>query len=124
MSNNRLLKEEISNYCVNYQRKPFFDDNFEGEMDCLRYLTESFEDILCRNEGLSHEEQKWMEKKIKYGGIMCIEIGMRFQCREKLWISEDTFGYIPNIICQFIQKTLTDLIQLPVEPEWQLALTI
>ena len=55
---------------------------------------------------------------------MCIEIGMRFQFREKLWISEDTFGYIPNIICQFIQKTLTDLIQLPVEPEWQLALTI
>lgn len=42
----------------------------------------------------------------------------------KALISEDTFGYIPNIICQFIQKTLTDLIQLPVEPEWQLALTI
>ena len=106
MSNKRLFEEEIDNYCINYQRKPF-DDNFEEELDCVTYIIESSEDILSKNKGLSHEEQKWIGKKINYLGIMCIEIGMRHQFREKFWISEDAFGYILNIICWFIEKTLT-----------------
>ena len=72
-------------------------------------------------------KEKVIETEImmeKYGGEMCTKIKKQEQFKEKFRIIKCNFDHIMSILSHFIEKSPTNLVSDPIQPEKHLALKI
>ena len=121
----QTFEGELDEYYERARRRFKANDSVEEEFEYLGNLLESVEQIIHSNRGFVGPRRPNRNREVeKLWWHNAYQNWDDEQFKEKFRINKETFDFVLNIIRQFIEKTPTNLVPNPIEPDRQLGLTL